>query len=177
MKVLGKPDLNDAVLYDELELVMENFGVLKPASAVESAQPEHVPSPSLKDSNHSGSIVFIDDPSNYEFSKKMTTLLSTQKEIDDKDYESDKNESSSVDEESVCKSESPKEIVYSSPIKLQTSFKSRHNESVSKHVGISETSQMDESLRSNEIVRKTYLKEVHPLQRNSNPNLEPIIEN
>lgn len=29
MKVLGKPELNDAVRYDELELLMENFGVAK----------------------------------------------------------------------------------------------------------------------------------------------------
>ena len=73
MKVLGKPDLNDAVRFDELELLMENFGVIKPASAEHSLQPEQK---SPRDSNHSASIVFIDDPSNYEFTKKMTTLLS-----------------------------------------------------------------------------------------------------
>ena len=29
MRVLGKPDLNDSVRYDELELLLENFGVIK----------------------------------------------------------------------------------------------------------------------------------------------------
>lgn len=29
MRVLGKPEFDDGVRYDELELLLENFGVLK----------------------------------------------------------------------------------------------------------------------------------------------------
>lgn len=65
-----------------------------------------------------------------------------------------------------------------SPLKLQTSFKSKQNDSVSKQVTISEAmSQKDESHRSNEVVKKTYAKEVHPMQRNSSQKLMPLIEN
>jgi len=31
MKVLGKPELEDSIRYNELELLMDNFGVQKPS--------------------------------------------------------------------------------------------------------------------------------------------------
>ena len=33
MKVLGKPEFEDSVRYNELELLMENFGVQKTANS------------------------------------------------------------------------------------------------------------------------------------------------
>lgn len=38
MRVLGKPDLNDSVRYDELELLLENFGVIKDASGTQQEE-------------------------------------------------------------------------------------------------------------------------------------------
>ena len=39
MRVLGKPDLEDAVRYDELELLLQNFGVPSSSEYPESEKP------------------------------------------------------------------------------------------------------------------------------------------
>jgi len=36
MRVLGKPEFDDSVRYDELELLLENFGVSKDGGITES---------------------------------------------------------------------------------------------------------------------------------------------
>jgi len=85
MRVLGKPEFDDSVRYDELELLLENFGVLKDGGQESVSNPEmHTPTSEnlqiIEDESMSvnepqgsdGGILFIDDTRpNFEFSKKQ----------------------------------------------------------------------------------------------------------
>lgn len=42
MRVLGKPEFDDSVRYDELELLLENFGVLKDGGQELTENPEDI---------------------------------------------------------------------------------------------------------------------------------------
>lgn len=85
MRVLGKPEFDDSVRYDELELLLENFGVIKEGSHFD---PDiHTPTSEnlqiledesvsvnegapVRSSISDGGIVFIDDTRpNFEFKK------------------------------------------------------------------------------------------------------------
>lgn len=62
MKVLGKPELEDSVRYNELEMLMENFGVLKQAENKTDKQ----------SSIMSDKILYIDEQRpNFQFKQKF----------------------------------------------------------------------------------------------------------
>jgi hypothetical protein len=91
MRVLGKPEFDDSVRYDELELLLENFGVLKDGGQEFTENPEdpdiHTPTSEylqimedesvsvnepMRSSVSDGGILFIDDTRpNFEFKKQQ----------------------------------------------------------------------------------------------------------
>jgi hypothetical protein len=91
MRVLGKPEFDDSVRYDELELLLENFGVLKDGGQDLTEEPDEQEMQShtseylqimedesisinepMRSSISDGGILFIDDTRpNFEFKKQQ----------------------------------------------------------------------------------------------------------